>query len=420
MEGGCAAAGGALTFLVGDARIGCQGLGNWMVRGFEFVAFTSSEEASVAISGMDGKDVHGRMINFLPSFLSQPRMAAENPSTMKAVQYDSYGGGAAGLKHVEVPIPSPKKNEALLKLEAAAINPVDWKIQKGILRPFLPPRFPFTPVVESLLRLPTFLGVSVISDVAGEVVEVGSGVNSFKKGDKVVGLLSFPNGGGLAEFAVTTMAAMAIRLPEVSPSEAAGLPIAGLTALQSLKAIGIKFDTPNKSSNILITAASGGVGHYAVQLAKYAGLHVTATCGARNIELVKSLGADEVVDYETPEGAKLKSPSDKKYDGVIHCATNIPWSTFEPNLSSSGKVIDITPNFTTIAASILKRITFSKKKLIPLMLVPKSGEMEFLLNLVKEGKLKTVIDSVYPLSKAEEAWAKSISGHATGKIIIEI
>lgn len=213
---------------------------------------------------------------------------------------------------------------------------------------------------------------------------------------------------------------MAIIPPEVSPSEAAGLPTAGLTALQALKAIGTKFDTPNKSSNILITAASGGVGHYAVQLAKYAGLHVTATCGARNIELVKSLGADEVVDYKTPEGAKLKSPSDKKYNGVIHCATNIPWSTFEPNLSSSGKVIDITPNFTSVATSILKRITFSKKKLIPLLLAPKPGELEFLLDLVKEGKLKTVIDSTYPLSKAEEAWAKSISGHATGKIIIEI
>ncbi|XP_042421038.1 chloroplast envelope quinone oxidoreductase homolog [Zingiber officinale] len=333
-------------------------------------------------------------------------MAAEKPSTMKAVQYDTYGGGAAGLKHVEVPIPSPKKNEVLLKLEAAALNPIDWKIQKGMLRPFLPPRFPFTPVC----------------DAAGEVVEVGSWVNSIKKGDKVVGI-NFKNGGGLAEFAVITMGAMAIIPPEVSPSEAVGLSMAGLTALQALqalKAIGVKFDTPNKSSNILITAASGGVGHYAVQLAKYSGLHVTATCGARNIELVKSLGADEVVDYKTPEGAKLKSPSDKKYDGVIHCATNIPWSTFEPNLSSSGKVIDITPDYTRIATSILKTITNTKNKLIPLYMVPKSSDLQFLLNLVKEGKLKTVIDSAYPLSKAEEAWAKGISGHGTGKIIIEI
>ncbi|XP_042430137.1 chloroplast envelope quinone oxidoreductase homolog [Zingiber officinale] len=333
-------------------------------------------------------------------------MAAENPSTMKAVQYDTYGEGAAGLKHVEVPIPSPKKNEVLLKLEAAALNPIDWKIQKGMLRPFLPPRFPFTPVC----------------DAAGEVVQVGSWVNSIKKGDKVVGI-SFKNGGGLAEFAVITMGAMAIIPSEVSPSEAVGLPMAGLTALQALqalKAIGVKFDTPNKSSNILITAASGGVGHYAVQLAKYSGLHVTATCGARNIELVKSLGADEVVDYKTPEGAKLKSPSDKKYDGVIHCATNIPWSTFEPNLSSSGKVIDVTPDYTRIATSILKTITNTKNKLIPLYMVPKSSDLQFLLNLVKEGKLKTVIDSAYPLSKAEEAWAKSISGHGTGKIIIQI
>lgn len=206
----------------------------------------------------------------------------------------------------------------------------------------------------------------------------------------------------------------------MSPAEAAGLPGAGLTALQSLKSAGVKFDGTSKSSNILITAASGGVGHFAVQLAKHAGLHVTTTCGARNIELVKNLGANEALDYKTPEGAALKSPSGVKYDYVVHCAPAVPWSVFEPILSDHGKVVDVTPNMTNIFTSLIKKVTFAKKKLVPLFLVPKEGELEFLVNLAEEGKLKTLIDSKHPLSKAEDAWAKSIEGHATGKIIVEM
>ncbi|KAE8037850.1 hypothetical protein FH972_010405 [Carpinus fangiana] len=194
------------------------------------------------------------------------------------------------------------------------------------------------------------------------------------------------NGGGLAEFAVTNESLTVARPPELSAAKVVGLSIAGLTAHQAVtQAAGIKLDGSGKKANILITAASGGVGHYAVQLAKLGNAHVTATCGARNIQLVKSLGADEVLDYRTPDGAALRSPSGQKYDAVIHCAIGIPWSTFEPNLSPNGK-----------------------------------GEnLHYLVNLVKEGKLKTVIDSKYPLAKARDAWAKSIDGHATGKIIVE-
>ncbi|XP_073006724.1 chloroplast envelope quinone oxidoreductase homolog [Typha latifolia] len=324
--------------------------------------------------------------------------------TMQAVRYEGYGGGAAALKHVEIPIPSPKKDEILLKLEAASINPVDWKIQKGVIRPLLPTRFPFIPV----------------TNVAGEIVDVGSGVNNFKAGDKVVSLLSHWNGGGFAEYAVASVGQTVKRPPEVSPAEGAGLPIAAMTALQALKYTGTKFDGTGEPRNVLITAASGGVGLFAVQLAKLGNLHVTATCGARNVELVKSLGADEVLDYKTPEGASLTSPSGKKYDSVVHCTIGISWSTFEPNLSASGKVIDITPNFTSILTSVLKRVTFSKKQLVPLLMEYRKEDLELLVELVKEGKLKTVIDSRHPLGKAEEAWAKSIEGHATGKIIVEM
>ncbi|CAL9023177.1 unnamed protein product [Prunus brigantina] len=233
---------------------------------------------------------------------------------MHAVQYKSYGGGPSGLKHVEIPIPTPKKDEVLLKVEAASLNPGDFKIQKGMARPFLPRKLPHTPV----------------TDVAGEIVEVGQGVQKFKVGDKVVALLSYSNGGGLAEFAAAKEKSVVSRPPEVSAAEGAVLPVAGLSAHQALtKAAGIKLDGTGQLKNILITGAAGGVGLYAVQLAKLGNTHVTATCGARNIELVKSLGADEVLDYKTTEGEALKSPSGRKYDFVIHSASAaIPWSVF--------------------------------------------------------------------------------------------
>ncbi|CAH9140652.1 unnamed protein product [Cuscuta epithymum] len=288
---------------------------------------------------------------------------------MRAVQYEGYGGGAAALKHVEVAVPTPSKGEVLLKIDATSINPIDWKIQKGMLRPLLPGKFPYIP-----------------------------------------------------EYAVAKESLTALRPPEVQAAEAAGLPVAGLTAHQALvDASGIKLDGSSSCprKNVLVTAASGGVGHYAVQLAKLGNTHVTATCGARNIEFVKSLGADEVIDYKTPEGASLKSPSGKKYDAVIHCATGIPWSTFEPNLSENGKVIDLTPGPKAMWTFAVKKLTLSKKQLVPLLLSPKSANLEYLVGLVKEGKLKSFIDSKYSLSSAEDAWAKSIEGHATGKVVVE-
>ncbi|KAK8674358.1 hypothetical protein V6N13_112650 [Hibiscus sabdariffa] len=321
---------------------------------------------------------------------------------MRAVQYSKYGGGVDGLKHVEVPIPSPKKDEVLIKIEAVGINPIDWKMQDGVARPFLPRKFPHVPG----------------TDVAGEIVQVGSGVKSFKAGDKVVAVLG--NGGALAEYALAKEASAVPRPPEVSALEAAALPIAGLAAHQSLTLhAGLKLDGSGPQVNVLITAASGGVGTYAVQLAKLANAHVTATCGARNMDLVRSLGADEVLDYKTPEGKALTSPSGRKYDIIIHCTTNIPWSTFQANLTSKGKVVDTTPGFGTLMSVAVKKITCSKKKLVPVFTDPKKENLDFLVKLVQAGKLKPVIDSKHPLDKAGEAWGKSIDGHATGKILVE-
>ncbi|KAL6650555.1 hypothetical protein ACP70R_009480 [Stipagrostis hirtigluma subsp. patula] len=338
------------------------------------------------------------------------------PATMRAVQYTGYGGGAAALQYVEISVPSLKKNEVLVKVEAASINPADWKIQKGMLRPFLP-KFPCIPGILTKTLVSTR---EAVTDVAGEIAEVGSAVHEFKVGDKVLCKLNFGKGGGLAEYAVASESATVGRPAGVSAADAAGLPISGLTALQALLSMGTRFDgTGGGGANLLVTAASGGVGTYAVQLAKLGGHHVTATCGARNLELVGSLGADEVLDYSTPEGATLASPSGRKYDFVINATDAVAWSALKPSLSGHGRVVDVTPSPGSYVASALT--VFSRRKISMLTLVSLGKEhMTFLLDLVAEGKLRTVIDSRHPFEKAAEAWERSMAGHATGKIIVEM
>jgi NADPH:quinone reductase-like Zn-dependent oxidoreductase len=230
--------------------------------------------------------------------------------------------------------------------------------------------------------------------------------------------LQLQKAGGLAEYVAASGSLTVLRPAGVSAAEAAGLPMAGLTALQALKVIGTKFNGTGSGSNILITAASGGIGNYTVQLAKLGNHHVTATCGARNLELLASLGADEVLDYKTPEGAALQNSSGKKYDYIINGTKGGKWSAFKPSLSSRGRVVDLAPNFRNVVAWILTR--FTKKKMSVFLMSLTMGELRFLLELVKEGKLKTVFDSRHPFEKAADAWDKCLSGHATGKVIVEI
>ncbi|KAJ7298120.1 hypothetical protein O6H91_Y016100 [Diphasiastrum complanatum] len=323
---------------------------------------------------------------------------------MPAVQYAKYGGKYDALQHAEVPVPTPKKDEVLVKIGAASVNPADWKIQSGILRPFLPPKFPFIPG----------------TDVAGEIVRVGPGVTEFSEGENVVSCLDIRTGGSLAKYVAASVKYTTKRPTKVSAIEAACLPGAALTALQSVRDYaGVNLDGSYRG-DILITAASGGVGTFAVQLAKLGGAHVTATCGSHNIELVKSLGADEVLDYKTQEGSDLKSPSGRKYDAIVHCTTGIPWSTFQEVLKPKGKVIDLTPSPTGLVRSVLTKLSFSKQILVPLLMSANSKDLRILVDLVEEGKLKTVIDSKFSLEEAKDAWKRSSEGHATGKIVVVV
>ncbi|KAG6433150.1 hypothetical protein SASPL_104758 [Salvia splendens] len=255
---------------------------------------------------------------------------------MHALVYGGFVDGAVGLKH--------EKGEIVIKVEAASINPLDWKIYnlRLLVRPLL-----------STVSHPPIPG----NDVAGEVVEVGSGVQKFKPGDKVITVLSVYTAGGLSEYCVAKEKVTVLRPAEVSAAEGAGLPIAGLTALISLTQYAdLKLDQPGSGpqKNILVTADSGGVGQYAVQLAKLGNAHVLIH--------YKAVG----------EGAaSLRSPSGRKYDAVVHCAPTVAWS----------------------------KLTFSKKKLFTFMLTPNDDEgLKFLVGLMKEGKLKTVIDSKHAWS----------------------
>ncbi|KAL2650189.1 hypothetical protein R1flu_018317 [Riccia fluitans] len=317
--------------------------------------------------------------------------------TMQAVQYTSYGGGPSALQHKEIPIPVPDAKKMLVKVEAASVNPVDYKVQAGMIRPMLPAKFPHTPG----------------TDIAGEVVKVGSEVKDFAPGDKIIAWLDLKYGGSLAEYAVASPKYSVLRPSEVSAVEGACLPVAGLTALQGLTNGGMNFDG-SFSGNVLITGASGGVGTYAVQIAKLGGAHVTATCGERNIDLIKSLGADEILDYKTPEGKKLISPSGKKYDLVLNTASAVSFADIQPQLAPKGIVFELNPGPKTMLVAAVKKLTLSKQKYNILMLSAEARNLELLANWVKEGKLRAIVDSKFPLAKAEDAWKKSKEGHALG------
>lgn len=150
-----------------------------------------------------------------------------------------------------------------------------------------------------------------------------------------------------------------------------------------------------------------------------AGCFVTATCGARNMELIRSLGANEVLDYKTPEGAKYQSPSGKLYDVVVQLAPYQPLEAFKPQLTKRGTVIDMTPTLKTVVRNWYNKITLSKQSFLPFVLDAKNTTfLQMATDLVQEGQLRVIVDSTFPLARASDAWARSIEGHSTGKIVL--
>lgn len=303
---------------------------------------------------------------------------------MKAVKIEQYGDERV-LQLVDVPQPEPAKDEVLIQVRAAGVNPLDWKIRDGAGARFG-------------LSLPIFLG----SEIAGVVTQVGQDITALQVGDEVYGTVK---AGGYADYAVAKLAEVARKPATLDFAHAAAIPLAGLTAWQAL------FDLAELKAGqkLLITAAAGGVGSLAVQLAKARGAHVTALASGANEAFVRALGADEFVDYTAQPFENVVSGMDVVFDAV-------GGDTFERafHCVKRGGVI-----ITAVAFPTPQQAAHPDIKVARVHSQPNREELAQLSELVEAGQLNPHVASVFPLSEVGAAQQLSKQGRTRGKIILQ-
>jgi len=310
---------------------------------------------------------------------------------MKAVVIRRYGA-AEVLQYEDVEQPKIEPTQLLVKVRASSVNPIDWKIRQGMLS------------LISGSKFPKILGF----DVAGEVVAVGSGVTRFKPGDAIYGSTSFP-GGGYAEFAAVPENLVALKPANLNYEEAAAVPLAALTALQALRNEG----NIQTGQNVLINGAAGGVGTFAVQIAKALGAVVTGVSSTKNLDLVKSLGADRVIDYTQQDFAEDTAQYDIIFDAVGKRSLSQTKRVLKPN----GIYITTIPSPEVFLESVLTAfLPIQKAKFI--LEKPNTQDLVYLKELIEAGKIRVVIDRTYPLQELAAAHNYSETGRAVGKIAI--
>ncbi|MBD2294308.1 NAD(P)-dependent alcohol dehydrogenase [Anabaena sphaerica FACHB-251] len=312
---------------------------------------------------------------------------------MKAVVIRHYGD-AEVLQYEEVEQPKIKPDHLLVKVHASSVNPIDWKTRKGMLSILTGNNFPL------------ILGF----DVAGEVVEVGSQVTRFKPGDAIYGSTSFP-GGAYAEFAAIPENLAAPKPNNLTYEEAATIPLAALTALQALRDLG----NIKSGQNVLINGASGGVGIFAVQIAKALDAEVTGVCSTKNLDLVRSLNADLVIDYTQQDFTE----GNVQYNIIFDAVAKRAFSNCRKVLKPNGVYISTLPTPEVIIQGVLTAFLPGQKAKFVLE-KPNSKDLVYLKDLIEAGKLRTVIDRTYPLQELIEAHRYSEGERAVGKIAIVI
>jgi NADPH:quinone reductase-like Zn-dependent oxidoreductase len=326
----------------------------------------------------------------------------------KATIYHRYGSPDV-LECEEIEKPAPKDDEVLIQVRAASLNPYDWHFLRGL------PYF---------LRLQTGLGKPkdrrLGVDLAGQVESVGNKVTQFKTGDDVFGC----GQGAFAEYACASQAKLARKPQDVSFEQAASLPIAGLTALQGLR-LGATSDRGQipQGQKVLINGAAGGVGTFAVQIAKSFGAEVTGVCSTRNVDMVRSLGAHQVVDYTREDFTE----SGQRYDMILDCVANHSLSAFRRILHPKGSYIMVGAAdgggrwMIGVLARLLKARVSSRfvgQKLAMMGAKITNEDLTTLGELVKTGKVRPVIDRRYRLSELPEAIRYLEQGHARGKVVL--
>jgi NADPH:quinone reductase-like Zn-dependent oxidoreductase len=311
---------------------------------------------------------------------------------MKAVVIDRYGGNEV-VEVREASRPMPRSEEVLIRVRAAGVNPVDWKIRSGKLKVFTGRSFPKT------------LGC----ECAGEVAVAGAGVKRFKKGDRVIGYPGIKRLGAFAEY-VCVPEQSTFPLPAtITFEQAATLPIAGLTALQALRTLG----RVAAGQEVLINGASGGVGTFAVQIARIFGARVTAVCSDANAGLVRELGAERVIDYNRED---FTQGSDR-YDLIFDVVAKRSFAECKRALAPSGLYITTLPTPEVFLNQYLTGF-LTRRKARAIMVSPNAGDMAWLTDQIEAGRVRVVLDRVYPLDEAGEAFAYSETGKARGKVVL--
>lgn len=313
---------------------------------------------------------------------------------MKAVVFHKYGDNDV-VEIKDMPIPSCGPGDVLVQVHAASVNPVDWKMRSGQLR------------LITGCRFPKILG----RECAGEVVGCGSGVTRFKKGDQVIALPPVSGMGAFAEFVCTPERTTFSKSGSISFEQAACIPVAGVTALQALRDKG----QVTHGKKVLVNGASGGVGHFAIQIAKIFGAEVTGVCSGANIDLVKGLGADNVIDYTREDFTKGRG----QYDIVFDAVAKSSFGVCKDALTSNGKYISTLPSPAVLLNRYLTGF-LTQKKATDIWVKPNSADMEWMQNQIESGGIKILIDKIYSMDEAKEALAYSETGKARGKIALKI
>ena len=320
---------------------------------------------------------------------------------MKAIVCTQYGSPDV-LQLKEVEKPAPKDDEVLVRIHAASANPLDWHLMRGS---------PFLARLGGGLRRPKDPRLGV--DIAGRVEAVGNNVTRFQPGNEVFGTVK----GGFAEYACAREDRLALKPANISFEEAAAAPVVAFTALQGLRDKG----KIRPGQKVLVNGASGGVGTFAVQMAKSFGTEVTGVCGTRNLDMVRSIGADYVVDYTQEDFTK----NGQRYDLICDAVGNRSVSDYKRALRPRGTCIII--GFTTLSRLFghvvlgpLLSMTGNKKIGLMGLAKPNQKDLVFVKELLEAGKVVPVIDRRYPLSETAEAIRYLEKRHARGKVIITV
>ena len=314
---------------------------------------------------------------------------------MKAIVHKRYGPPDV-LQLQEVEKPTPKKDQVLVKVQAASVSYSDWVYVRG--KPFV------ARLMGSGLLKPKHMMLG--ADVAGRVEAVGRNTKQFRPGDEVYGDLSVCGWGGFAEYVSVPESALAAKPANLTFEQAAAVPQAAIVALQGLRDQG----QIEPGQKVLINGASGGIGTFAVQIAKFFGADVTGVCSTRNLDMVRSIGADHVIDYTRQDPTQ----NGQRHDLILDIKAYRSISAYERVLSPKG--IYVLAGGSVVR--ILQAAMTGNEKMVNLQVRPNQKDFDFMTKLLKAGKVVPVIDRRYPLSEVAKAVRYYGEGHARGKVVI--